>query len=249
MSRQHLKGIAIATGLYRPARLLERALIPSKCRDLQSGIDFYRQFIGQDDLCFDIGANRGNKTEMMLMLGATVVSVEPQPDLVREIRARTAPYAHKSIVVQSATGEREGVAKLNLRAESAFATLLDDWVGQATGTLEVPITTLDTLVKKNGIPRFIKLDVEGYESETLRGLSYPVPFLSLEYHCTNDGIARAHTCIELLSRSGPVEINATLEEDYFFLLESWMSGADFRGNFPACLEQRLWGDLIVRRAI
>jgi len=138
MSHPRLKKIALTTGLYRSARLLHRALMPSERRSFQSGIGFYGQFVGRGDLCFDIGANTGNKTEMMLMLGATVVSVEPQPALAREIRARTATYGRKSIVVQSAIGESVGVANLHLRTDSAFATFLDDWVGQSTGTLPLP---------------------------------------------------------------------------------------------------------------
>ena len=40
-------------------------------------IKFYSQFITKDDLCFDIGANIGSRTEVFLRLGAKVVSVEP----------------------------------------------------------------------------------------------------------------------------------------------------------------------------
>jgi hypothetical protein len=88
----YVKQAAISIGLYRPARLLHRALVRSEREDFRAGVAFYGQFVRPGNLCFDIGANIGTKTEMLLALGAKVVSIEPQPDLVREVRARGRYY-------------------------------------------------------------------------------------------------------------------------------------------------------------
>ena len=40
---------------------------------------FYRSFVQPGDLCFDIGAHLGNRTQAFVDLGAQVVSVDPQP--------------------------------------------------------------------------------------------------------------------------------------------------------------------------
>jgi hypothetical protein len=45
---------------------------------LRKRLTFYRNFIRNGDLCFDIGANIGTRTEAFLELGAKVVAVEPQ---------------------------------------------------------------------------------------------------------------------------------------------------------------------------
>jgi hypothetical protein len=79
------KKLALATGIYRPARLIHRALNRRERVTFREGLTFYRQFIRPGDLCFDIGANVGHKTEMFLSLGARVISVEPQPQLIEEI--------------------------------------------------------------------------------------------------------------------------------------------------------------------
>ena len=61
---------------YFPTEYYKAAL-----RDLKKYIDFYSQFILKDDLCFDIGANRGDATWAALELkGFTkVIGFEPAP--------------------------------------------------------------------------------------------------------------------------------------------------------------------------
>src|SRR5690348_10138144 len=46
----------------------------------------YAAFIKPGDLCFDIGAHVGNRTEHFLALGARVVAVEPQPAAMALLR-------------------------------------------------------------------------------------------------------------------------------------------------------------------
>ena len=41
--------------------------------------NFYSGFINKGNICFDIGANYGNRTEVFLKLGSEVIAVEPQP--------------------------------------------------------------------------------------------------------------------------------------------------------------------------
>jgi hypothetical protein len=72
------------------------------------------------------------------------------------------------------------------------------------------VTTLDALIAKHGRPAFIKLDVEGYEAEALRGMSQAVRGLSFEFTTIQRQVAFA--CVERCKTLGYTRFNAALGE-------------------------------------
>ena len=54
---------------------------------LQHGIE-----LRDGDCVFDVGANIGRMTQVLLELGNKVIAFEPQPDCIREIEARCGQY-------------------------------------------------------------------------------------------------------------------------------------------------------------
>ncbi len=154
---------------------------------------FYAQFFSKGDRVFDIGANVGSYSEIFLRLGARVVAVEPNPECVAKLKAR---MTSKRLVVEcAAVGSRESRATLFLCDDSdTHSTLSSEWIGVArktprlgekhwSQTVDVRVTTLDNLIAKYGEPRFIKIDVEGFEREVLSGLSRLPRCLSFEFIC------------------------------------------------------------------
>ncbi len=79
----------------------------------QEASHFYSQFIRPGEICFDIGANHGNRTKVFNMLGARVIAVEPQRDCVALLRS--AFHNDSSVtVIESACGDRQGRAQLQI---------------------------------------------------------------------------------------------------------------------------------------
>jgi ubiquitin len=70
-------------------------------------VRFYSQFIKKGDLCFDIGANLGTRTEAFRRLGATTIAVEPQDVCVASLKRRWGKDK-KVRIVQKAVGAQEG---------------------------------------------------------------------------------------------------------------------------------------------
>ena len=99
------KQLSISTGLYRPARSLYRLLNQAQSSKLRQEFDFYSKVIKPGSLCFDVGANIGEKSEIFLKAGASVVAFECQTDCLRELNARCGHDRGKFRMCKSALGE------------------------------------------------------------------------------------------------------------------------------------------------
>lgn len=175
---------------------------------IEKMIRFYSTFINPLDLCFDIGANIGDRTAALLLSGNKVVAIEPQPECVKHIRKRfqTKIDEYKLIVIQNAVGSKEGSAKLQLTRTSTIASMNPNWIQRVkerrfkkfnwNRSIEVRVQTLDKLIAHYGKPEFIKIDVEGYELEVLKGLSQKINFLAFEF--TPEIINIATGCVDRL---------------------------------------------------
>jgi FkbM family methyltransferase len=215
----------------------------------------YRQFVQPGDLVFDIGAHVGGRTAAFRRLGARVVAVEPQPALVRTLKllyGRDRAVAIESVAVGRNAGMVE--FKLNIdnptvsTASGAFRTAADGapgWEGQAwTTTIRIPVITLDALVSRHGVPRFIKLDVEGSEAEALAGLTRPSAALSFEFTTIQRGVAAA--CIERCAQLGYAHYNAVLGEREALVHHDWVSAEEIAAWLSALPQNANSGDIYTR---
>src|SRR5271166_3244667 len=81
-----LKSGLDVVGLMAP---ISRARIRYRDRVVRRDtVRLYRLFIRPGDLCFDVGANVGDLSDIMLSLRARVVAVEPQAESISTLQAR-----------------------------------------------------------------------------------------------------------------------------------------------------------------
>jgi FkbM family methyltransferase len=192
----------------------------------------YAAFVRPGDLVFDAGAHVGDRVGAFRRLEARVVAIEPQPALVRTLRILYG--SDEGVVIEPmALGERIGSVELKLNLDNpTVSTASDDfvaaargapgWDGQAwTRRITVPMTTLDALIARHGLPRFIKIDVEGYEAQVLAGLSQPVDALSFEFTTIQRDVALAalDRCVTL----GFARFDAALGESQTLVHGMWRS--------------------------
>jgi FkbM family methyltransferase len=222
----------IETGLYRPARLLIDHLVDRHRLGYHlRRRNFYRQMISPGDLCFDVGANIGDYTDALVSLGASVIAVEPQPSCVKELKAR---FAHNDrvIVVPVALGANEGSAEFFLREQTWLSDFIEEMEDRENvGSILVPIKTLDQLITTYGKPKYLKIDVEGYELPVIMGLNSKIELISFEY-CLNEGDSAAKLrIIEYLKRFGVLRL-ALLRDRAADWTVPWAELEDFLTVFP-----------------
>ena len=220
------------TGLTRPLVLYHG--IPFRARRLAR---LYAPFLAPGALAFDVGAHAGNRVRAFRRLGARVIAVEPQPDFARLLRAL---YGRdpQVVILEAAVAAAPGEARLPVSERTPTVTTLSaDWarrvgvdpsfrgVSWSPGA-RVPVTTLDALVAAHGHPDFVKLDVEGSESEALAGLSTPVPALSFEYLAAAREVALA--CVDRLAALGRYEYNWSAGEQQRLAAPRWLESDAIR---------------------
>jgi FkbM family methyltransferase len=221
-------------------------------RHHRSATSFYSQFIKKGDLCFDIGANLGNRTQLFLELGATVVSVEPQQVCLRHLQELFGTNS-KVRIIPKALSDKEGMATLAICEESPIlSTMSDKWQHEGrfskefkwSASQEVPTTTLDALIEEFGRPAFCKIDVEGFEESVLMGLSQPIPVISFEF--TIEFLKDAGKCINLLSSLGEVKFNFSLGEKMNLYLKKWGTPSELFATLESMDDKKIWGDIYAK---
>jgi FkbM family methyltransferase len=221
----------------RTARAILRSLrIYYGDRSRAAAMDrLYGGLVGRGDLVFDVGAHVGDRVASFRRLGARVVAIEPQPAMVKVLKlfyGRSAEVAIEAVAVGRAIGAT--IMMINAdnptvsTASPAFVSAARDapgWETQRwTGSVEVPVTTLDVLIGRHGEPAFIKIDIEGFEAEALLGLTRAVKALSFEFTTIQRDIALG--CIERCIALGYTRFNAALGESQTFVHRDWVDGEE-----------------------
>ena len=190
----------------------------------------YGYCIGPGDLCFDIGAHAGDRISTFLSLGARVVAVEPLPGFMKFLN-RLYGANKRVVLVEAAVTSQTGTQSFFVSTKTPAMSTLNHWwtvsVAQQerfskvvwNKKIEVNTLTLDTLIRKYGIPKFCKIDVEGGELNVLAGLTEPLANLSFEY--TPARIDIALSCVERLSRLGTYRFNISVGEGKKFVFKKW----------------------------
>jgi len=217
--------------------------------DKKNLLNFYSQFIKAGDLCFDVGANKGNVTDVFLELGAKVIAVEPQPKCIKYLKKRFGNKPEFTLVGKGLS-DKEGKLTLFICKEADnLSTFSDNWneVFPNHKWLEkkiVQVTTLDDLIKKFGMPIFCKIDVEGYETKVLKGLSQPIPSLSFEF--TKKTADKTENCLVRLKSLGYKQFNFHFGKPRQLFLSNWVSKEELVKKIESAEGSILGGDIYAK---
>ncbi len=168
---------------------------PAVKAKLAAQTNYYNLFLEQlksgKHSAFDIGANEGFVSESFLNKKLDVIAVEPDERNLLILNTRFSEKKFKLYPLAAGAGSTP--LALYMQSDgTALSTFSFKWKqlleegtyrlhsGYEEEPVKVGSVTLDQLIQENGIPSIIKIDVEGYESEVIKGLNTKVPLLLFE---------------------------------------------------------------------
>lgn len=129
---------------------------------------FLLHFLRPEDLFVDIGANIGSYTVLASShVGAKSFAFEPIPSTFTHlinniaINQMTDKVSAFNIAIGSQTGCLEFTSTKDCRNRVAGKN--------ETDTINVPVNTLDEILHNSKAPNLLKIDVEGWETEVIKG--------------------------------------------------------------------------------
>jgi FkbM family methyltransferase len=196
--------------------------------EIEMRVNFYKQFIDSGDLVFDVGANVGNRITPLLEIGARVIAVEPQDYCIKVLEAK---FGSRIKIVKKGLGEKEEKKEFYVADATTISSFSTEWIEAVKkdrfkefhwkATNKIQLITMDKLISTYGLPKFVKIDVEGYELEVLKGLTQIIPLISYEY-TTPEQTDKALACLNLLHSITPkIECNYSVGESMNFELSTW----------------------------
>jgi FkbM family methyltransferase len=163
---------------------------------------FVLHFLRAGDLFADVGANIGSYTVLASgVIGCRTVAFEPDPATAAALERNISlnKIAERVELRISAVGDRDGSARFSIGLDTQNHVLTGaDVIGRS-----VPMQSLDRALFDSGrVPILIKIDVEGYEAEVLRGARAVLAAPGLKGVLTEN---RSPAVVEMLKSAGMAE--------------------------------------------
>jgi FkbM family methyltransferase len=216
-------------GLMRVLNYGERldwTLNSGKACDAVPWLDRIEPLIGKGDLVFDVGANMGVVSHWFAQRCEHVHAFEPHPDNIDTISSQMKLRNNKNITLHTfALGKENTEMQLHVKGFHGHHSLGDvdnsPTVGQIQVKVRTPVEVFDEL-KLERI-HFLKIDVEGFESDVLQGASTLLADKKIDYilfelqETLLNSIQRtSHEVFQILFKSGYqiIDLNGNLMQEH-----------------------------------
>ena len=149
--------------------MCHRYFYDGELRNEEYSVAFFEKVLEPGDVFIDIGANIGYFTKVGARLvgeQGAVYAFEPMPEALRVLRENIATL-HNVKLFETALSDKRGASEFSVNKDGDTSSLGVN--PSAKRTIQVPLDTLDNSLGNENRIDVIKIDVEGYELEVLRG--------------------------------------------------------------------------------
>ncbi|MHB8147005.1 MAG: FkbM family methyltransferase [Vulcanimicrobiaceae bacterium] len=177
----------------------------------------YEQLVRPDDYVVDVGANIGFFTVLFAELvgdAGRVLAIEPEPGNIRLLRKNIEAGGALQVVTvaETAVGADSGVASLYKASSGNQGDHRMYFTPERPGlappkqreAVEVPVARVDDLVSEWPRVDFIKMDIQGFEAQALKGMQH---------------LLEANPDVILFTEFWPFGIRAAGSDPFAFLAE------------------------------
>jgi len=179
---------------------LSKDLMENKIRE-KASTEYIKSILKSNWTVIDIGANLGYYALLEAKLAKSVYAIEPIKISFDTLNKSIEINNYKNIKTYNlAIGSQNGIQDIIISKKINWSTMVDpnitiDKYKQSfnefyKNTKKIKTLTLDNFVRKNKINKinFVRMDVEGYEVEIIKGTDYTFSlmpagsFLTIEFH-------------------------------------------------------------------
>ena len=163
---------------------LDWSLNSGKACDAVPWLDRIEPLVSVESIVFDVGANMGVVCHWFSERCKHVYAFEPHPGNVTTIRTQMNLRNSQNISLnQYALGEEETKMQLHVKGFHGHHSLGDVDNSPTVDKIEVDVRTMDVVFEELKLERihFLKIDVEGFESDVLSGASLLLTEKKIDY--------------------------------------------------------------------
>jgi FkbM family methyltransferase len=169
---QHIMQVPVIYSFTEKSKLIIKKGMTGATQNLYCGLQEYEEmlfllhFLRKEDIFADVGANVGSYTILASgHIGCKSFSFEPIPSTFENLLNNIVINRLNNVnSFNMALGAKTG--KLEFTQSDTTSHVANK---NEQNTISVPVETLDNIFADEQIPRMIKIDVEGFETEVLLG--------------------------------------------------------------------------------